>query len=254
MRAAREGLVRHGVGPRRGVRWRGLEVSRLEALTDGVFALAVTLLAVSTEVPASFDALVRTMQGFGSFAAAFATLMLVWYSHYSFFREYGLVDGWITFLNAWLLLVVLFYIYPLKFLFSLLIDRFLLGGVFGLPMGRELTIAPGQIPLLMVVYSTGFLLVFLILALMNARALAKRDALELTPVEVWHTRGTVQAYLLVVAFALTSLVIASLGAPGAVPYAGWIYMLLGPAEGIHSLLFERRGRRRFGAAWEAEGP
>ena len=35
--------------------WRGGEISRLESLVDGVFAIAVTLLIVSREVPQSFQ-------------------------------------------------------------------------------------------------------------------------------------------------------------------------------------------------------
>ncbi len=235
------------MAPRSGVRWRGLEVSRLEALTDGVFALAVTLLAVSTEVPTSFDELLLAVQGFGSFTASFATLMLIWYAHYSFFREYGLDDGRIVVLNAALLLVVLFYIYPLKFLFSFLVDRLILGGLLGWRAGRELRIDPAEMHLLLIVYSTGFLLVFLIFALMNLHALAKREELELTPLEVWHTRTGVQAYLLAVAVAIASVGIAALGGARAAPMAGWIYVALGPLQAVHALAMGRLGRRRFPA-------
>lgn len=254
MRALREGLVRRESGHRGGVRWRGLEVSRLEALTDGVFALAVTLLAVSTEVPTSFDELVLAMQGFGSFAASFATLMLIWFAHYSFFREYGLNDTKIVVLNAALLLVVLFYIYPLKFLFSFLIDRLILREGFGLDVGGEIDIAYGEMHVLLIVYSAGFLLVFLIFALMNLHALAKREELELTPEEVWHTRTGVQSYLLAVAVAALSIGIAAVGGPGAAPLAGWIYVPLGPLQGVHALLMGRLARRRFAGAAQGAAP
>jgi hypothetical protein len=42
-------------------RWRGGEISRLESLVDAVFAIAVTLLIVSREVPSSFYDFVNVM-------------------------------------------------------------------------------------------------------------------------------------------------------------------------------------------------
>jgi len=57
-----------------------------------VFALAVTLLIVSLEVPETFNDLWAKMQGFGSFAISFAILFQVWYTQHIFFRRYGLQD------------------------------------------------------------------------------------------------------------------------------------------------------------------
>ena len=48
------------------------EISRLEALSDAVFAFALTLLVVSLDVPPSYDELVKLMAGFVPFGASFA--------------------------------------------------------------------------------------------------------------------------------------------------------------------------------------
>ena len=48
----------------RGFRWRGTEVSRLEALSDAVFGFAITLLVVSLEPPRTFDQLMQAVRGF----------------------------------------------------------------------------------------------------------------------------------------------------------------------------------------------
>src|SRR5271167_2798365 len=101
-----------------GFRWRGGEITRLEGFSDAVFAFAVTLLVVSLEVPKTFTELLAAMRGFAAFAVCFALLADVWYNHYRFFRRYGLQDPWTVFLNCVLLFFVLFYVYPLKFLFS----------------------------------------------------------------------------------------------------------------------------------------
>src|SRR5215210_4038806 len=68
----REALLKREPAVRDGFRLRGLgEVSRVEALSDGVIAFAITLLVVSLEVPRTFDELLVMMRGFLAFAAAF---------------------------------------------------------------------------------------------------------------------------------------------------------------------------------------
>src|SRR5436853_5038549 len=104
-------------------RWRGGETARIEGLSDAVFAFAVTLLVVSLEVPKTFNELAVLMRGFISFAICFGLLIQVWYEQFLFFRRYNLQDKGTLWLNAFLLFVVLFYVYPLKFLFSFLVNR-----------------------------------------------------------------------------------------------------------------------------------
>ena len=95
----------------------------MEGFADAVFAFALTLPVVSLEVPNTFDELLATMRGFFAFAISFLLLYQVWYDHYKFFRRYGLNDDFTMHLSTLLLFVVLFYIYPLKFLFTALMDQ-----------------------------------------------------------------------------------------------------------------------------------
>ena len=131
--------------------WRGGDVSRLEALTDGVFALALTLLIVSLEMPTSFDDLVVAFQQIPAFAASFAILISFWVSHFLFHRRYGLEDGPTIALNAVLMFLILLYVYPLRFLATLLMEMFFDVGTTG-----DAAITPEQWPTLMLVYSGGY--------------------------------------------------------------------------------------------------
>jgi uncharacterized membrane protein len=65
-------------------RWRGGEITRLESFTDAVFAFAVTLPAVSLEVPRTFEELLVAMNGFFVSLSCFAILTQVWYFHDKF--------------------------------------------------------------------------------------------------------------------------------------------------------------------------
>src|SRR6266568_4842749 len=102
----REKLIGHRLGENNKFRWRSHEISRIEGLSDAVFAFAVTLLVVSLEVPKTFDELAVAMRGFGAFAICFALLFIVWFNQYKFFRRYGLQDALTVCLNGALLFVV----------------------------------------------------------------------------------------------------------------------------------------------------
>src|ERR1051326_7580143 len=97
-------------------RARKHEISRLEAFSDAVFAFALTLLVVSLEAPRSYHELMTLARGFLPFALSFALLIWIWYEHSAFFSKYDLRDPLTVTLNAALLFVVLFYVYPLKYM------------------------------------------------------------------------------------------------------------------------------------------
>lgn len=194
-------------------RWRGAEISRLEGFSDAVFAFAVTLLVVSLEVPRTFTELLAVMRGFGAFGLSFMMLTWVWYSHYQFFRRYGLSDRPTLLLNSALLFVVLLYVFPLKFLSTLLVSL-ALGGADVVAVqgaGNEASIEAAQLPTLMLIYGAGFAAINLLLGLLHGHALGLKSALELTAPEVRQTRRTMLTFLGCVAVAALSSAIALLG-------------------------------------------
>lgn len=226
-------------------RWRGEDVSRIEGFSDAVFAFAVTLLVVSLEVPKTFDELLQTMRGFFAFAICFYLLLIVWYEHYKYFRRYGLNDTTTLFLNSALLFITLMYVYPLKFLFTLLINQ-----LFGFRENEM--IEPSQFPLLMVIYGAGFAAVQLVFLLMYLRAYSLRTALELDARELSVTREEIQGSFLNISVGLVSVAIAVLGGAAAVAWAGYAYLLLFPLQTINGRVMGSRRRKLPGSA--GEGP
>jgi hypothetical protein len=83
----RESLISNGIGRSTDFHWRGNEITRIEGLSDAVFAFAVTLLVVSLEVPKTFTELAETMHGFGAFLISFVLIFAVWFNQYKFFSQ-----------------------------------------------------------------------------------------------------------------------------------------------------------------------
>jgi len=232
----RRQLAQQGFGADRGFRWRGGEISRLEGLSDAVFAFAVTLLVVSLEVPETFDELLQVLRGFFAFAVCFAILFWVWYDHYRFFRRYGLADGITTILTGVLLFIVLFYVYPMKFLFTTLFDQML---------GDALAnaIEPRQVPQLMLVYGAGFIAVQLVFILLYLHAYRLADSLELDDYERLTTRSELQGFGLNILIGLASIAIVTVGGPDAAFWSGMAYMLIMPAQTVNGRLMRTRIRQ-----------
>ena len=240
----REALSKKEPPVRDGFRLRGHDsVSRVEALSDGVIAFAVTLLVVSLEVPRTFDELLATMRGFLAFAITFAMLFHVWLTQYKFFRRYGLNDNFTIWMTALLLFVVLFYVYPLKFVWTLLVNVALgFGATVETGAGRvEPVVRDGQMPLMLAVYGAGFAAVFAIFALMYWHAYRKRAELDLNELELFDTRTLIQENALMAAVGLLSAALALTGTRPSSLLAGLSYWLIGPIQYLHG---HRRGKRR----------
>jgi hypothetical protein len=242
----REKLIENNVGRAGDFRWRGHEISRIEGLSDAVFAFAITLLVVSLEVPKTFDELAETMHGFGAFFVSFVLLFFVWVIQYKFFRRYGLRDTTTVVLNAALLFVVLFYVYPLKFLFSFLIDRFTGGhGEVHLPNGNVAYMIENneQMGSLMIIFSLGYLAVFGVFVLLYWHAYRKRDALELNELERFDTRESILEASLNCGVAVVSLLIVIIGGAERAGLAGMAYMLTAVVMTLHGMIMGKRRRK-----------
>ena len=96
------------------------ETARLEAFSDGVFAIAITLLILEVRVPelhtaANRDllaALGRLWPSFLAFVLSFFVILLIWINHHELFRMVQGVDRLLLFANGGLLLMVTFVPFP----------------------------------------------------------------------------------------------------------------------------------------------
>jgi uncharacterized membrane protein len=242
----RESLSKREAEVQGGFRMRGLgEVSRIEALSDGIFAIAITLLVVSLEVPRTFDELLVTMRGFLAFAVTFAMLFHVWLVQYKFFRRYGLSDNFTIWLTALLLFVVLFYVYPLKFVWTYIVNALLgLGTTVQTAAGHVEPVVRGeQMPTMLAVYGAGFAAVFAIFSLLYLHAYRRRGELELNELERYDTVSEAQENALMALVGMISIAIALTRSPRYMTLAGMSYWLIGPVMYFHGSLRGRRRRR-----------
>jgi hypothetical protein len=214
------------------------DISRLEAFSDAAFAFALTLLVVSLDVPRSYQQLMGLMSGFLSFACCFALLVWIWHEHNMFFRRYGLQDGATVFLNGLLLFVVLFYVYPLKFMFDSMFAQFL-------PRWQraEQPIVRMTLPELAsasAIYALGFICLFTLFALLYRHAYRQREALRLTPLEVFDVKSFAGHHLVSAGVGVVALLVA-VAAPRTLAFVSpMCFGLMGPAHWAYGLYSERR--------------
>lgn len=203
---------------------RHREVSRLEGFSDAVFGFALTLLVVSLETPRDAAELRNLAGSFLPFALTFAMVAWIWYQHNLFFRRYGLQDAWTAFLNSVLLFVVLFYVFPLKYLTLSLVGP--------LTMSRETLprMSDLQGPMVMTLYSTGVVVIFGVFVLLHRHAWRQRHALELTPLDEVVLTYSSRAHMVSAGLGVVSLVLVWL-MPRQTAWAGIVYALMGPLHG-----------------------
>jgi uncharacterized membrane protein len=95
---------------------REKQTARLEAFSDGVFAIAITLLALELKAPhfdaggttgyALVSALANQWPSYFAFITSFFTVLIMWVHHHSIFRLVRGVDVTLLFANGFLLMLV----------------------------------------------------------------------------------------------------------------------------------------------------
>ncbi len=196
-------------------RYRGMNQTRIETFSDTAFALAITLLVLSSSVPETFLDLKASMKNVLPFMLCICLITVIWYQHYIFFLRYGLQNARTVILNVLLLCLILVYVYPLKYLMRFLTEFYVavftrdfkpLEADFGDLLGSS---GGENMQYLMVVYGLGVFMIFLTIALMYAHAYRQREPLDLNVYEQFATKSSLIMNLLQGGIAMVSVLIAA---------------------------------------------
>ncbi len=113
---------------------------RTAAFSDGVFAIAATLLVLDIRVPAGGDllgAILHAWPAYASYAVSFLTIGIIWMNHHTIFEQLRRVDRPLLVINLFLLMVVALIPFPTALLAAQLQaghDEAVAGATYGITM------------------------------------------------------------------------------------------------------------------------
>lgn len=90
---------------------------RLETFSDGVFAIAITLLILTVDLShagggALGERLLRLWPSYLAYGVSFLTIGIMWANHHDLFRQVGRTDRTLVLLNLMLIMLVAFIPFP----------------------------------------------------------------------------------------------------------------------------------------------
>ena len=94
------------------------ETQRIEAFSDGVFAIAITLLIIEIGVPrvtgdeSLSEALGDLWPSYGAYVLSFVMIGIYWVNHHSLFRLFVRTDHFFLMLNVFFLMAIAFLPFP----------------------------------------------------------------------------------------------------------------------------------------------
>jgi uncharacterized membrane protein len=93
-----------------------VSTSRVEAFSDGVIAIAATLLVLELHVPEPgqdiWETVGHQLPSLAAYVVSFLTILILWVNHHALFHVVARVDRPLLFLNGLLLLLISFLDYP----------------------------------------------------------------------------------------------------------------------------------------------
>ena len=95
-----------------------METARLETFSDGVFAIAATLLILEVHRAGGSvsHGLVHAWPSYAAYAISFLTIGIIWVNHHTVFQQVGRVDRTFLFINIVFLMIVAFSPFPTRVL------------------------------------------------------------------------------------------------------------------------------------------
>lgn len=220
--------------------WRGESVTRLENLSDIVFALALGMLVSSTQPPVSYSQLLGFLPSIVPVSAAFIVLLTIWHSHFTYFRRYGIGDRKTIILNAILLFLVLFLAYPMRYVFDSLF-AFVLSQFGYIERAISLEAYGHNAAGIMGIYAVGYGATQLVLFLMFQHAISKTNNLDLSAREMILSKKSAHGLLtqvLLSVFVIMGALMTTLGA-----FSGFFWFLAWPVSIWTNRIASRRLKR-----------
>jgi uncharacterized membrane protein len=92
---------------------------RLEAFSDGVFAIAITLLILTVDLSHAeggplAERLLQLWPSYVAYGVSFLTIGIMWANHHDLFRQIGRTDRMLVLLNLMLLMLIAFIPFPTR--------------------------------------------------------------------------------------------------------------------------------------------
>lgn len=182
------------------INYRGETASRLDNLTDAVFGIAITLLIFNLTNPNSFQDLLTFTKTLPAFLISIAFIILIWNEHLEFSEVYTLNDTRLTALNTIFIALVIFYVYPLRFL-TLFLTNFFFSTEIAVDIQGD------QVPFLMIYYGFVAFALYFVLYLFYHRALILKTELSFNVFEEFYTKSQKNRLLIMFMVPLLSIIL-----------------------------------------------
>ena len=182
------------------ISYRGETASRLDSLTDAVFGIAITLLIFNLANPNSFQDILTFTKTLPAFLISISFIILIWNEHLRFSEIYTLNDTRLTVLNTIFIALVIFYVYPLRFLTLFLTNFFFHTEI-------SVNIQGDQVPDLMIYYGFAAFALYFVLYLFYSRALNLKKELNLNDYEAFYTLSQKTRLLIMFSVPLVSILL-----------------------------------------------
>ncbi len=240
----------------RGLRLRGLAMTRLETFADAAFAFAVTLLVIAVDdVPRSFAELEAAIKSIPVFVLSCAQVFAFWIAHRNWSRIYGLDNGVAVLLTLLLVMGLLVMVFPLRVVYAFGVAD-LSGGWVPPPFELDTALWAEQLILLFVGYGFSWAWLAGVIVAMFAYVLVRRRTLALNAAECRNAVIFISMYGVIALSGVASVVLALTLPHELLHLAGYQYFLLLPLPVVALVLRlrERRSARHAAPADDGGGP
>lgn len=233
----------------RGMRMRGLAMTRLETFADAAFAFAVTLLVIAVDdLPETFEELEHAIKSIPVFLFSSAQLFAFWIAHRNWSRVYGPDNGVAVLLTLLLVMGLLVMVFPLRIVYAFGAAD-LSGDWVPPPFVLDPVIWAEQLILVFVAYGISWAWLAGVIVAMFAYVLARSRELALNAAERRNAVTFAVMYGVIALSGVSSVTLALTLPHELLHLAGYQYFLLLPLP-VVALVLRVRERKRLRDAVE----